>query len=213
MSYRAIVIGGSSGSYTALSSVLGMLPADFSLPIIIVLHLHPTDSEGFAEHLGHETPLTVIEPCDKQMTQPGCVYTVPANYHMLLERDGSIALSVDKKVNWSRPSIDVLFESAACAWQAQLIAVLLSGANCDGMQGMLAVQQAGGYNIAQDPTSTKNPVMPQAAITAGAIDEVLSTQNIAKRLIDLAALEHCAPKPRSLASTRLLKLLPKDSRR
>lgn len=190
MSYKAIVIGGSTGGFNALASILGSLPADFSLPILVVLHLHANYNEGFAEHLARETQLSVIEPCDKQVMLPGCVYTAPANYHMLLERDGSIVLSVDEKVNWSRPSIDVLFESAARTWQENVIAVLLSGANKDGMQGMLALHEAGACTLAQDPTSAESPVMPQAAITAGAIDEVLSTESIGKRLTALALPEN-----------------------
>jgi two-component system chemotaxis response regulator CheB len=209
MSYQVVVIGGSTGGFNALASLIGMLPADFPLPILVVLHLHANDSEGFSEHLARETQLTVIEPCDKQVMLPGFIYTAPANYHMLLERDGSIVLSVDEKINWSRPSIDVLFESGARAWQAQVIAILLSGANRDGMQGMLAVHQAGGFTLVQEPASAESPIMPQAAITAGAVNEVLNTESIGKRLMALVSLGNYQPKRLSLDR----KLAVKDLRK
>lgn len=207
MSYQAIVIGGSTGGYNALASVIGSLPVDFPLPILVVLHLHANDSEGYAEHLSRETQLTVLEPCDKQVMLPGCIYTAPANYHMLLERDGSIVLSVDEKVNWSRPSIDVLFESAARALQQQVIAILLSGANRDGTQGMVAVHQAGGFTIAQDPTNAESPVMPQAAISINAVNEVLDTESIGKRLTELTIHDHCEQK-RSLLDVEPVSKVP-----
>ena len=116
----------------------------------------------------------------------------PANYHMLVEKDGAIALTVDERVNWSRPSIDVLFESAARVWGKSLIAVILTGANADGAKGMQAVWKAGGHTIAQDPASARIPVMPQAAIDTGAVDEVLRLEEIGPRLADLGA-NGCSP--------------------
>lgn len=117
------------------------------------------------------------------------MYTAPANYHMLVERDGSIGLSVDERVNLSRPSIDVLFESAALAWGEAVVAVILSGANADGAEGMRAVKAAGGFTIAQDPASAEHPVMPQTAIDAGAVDEVLRVEEIGRLLAKLGARE------------------------
>jgi len=179
------VIGGSAGGVEALTTILCSLPSGFALPILVVQHLHASDNGAFARHLGRATQCAVVEPFDKEPIKQGCVYTAPANYHMLVEQDGTIALSIDEKVNWSRPSIDVLFESAARAWGAGVIAVILSGASDDGARGMGAVKAAGGLNIAQDPASATTPYMPQAAIDAGVVDEVLAAGEIGRRLIEL----------------------------
>ncbi len=184
--FRAIVIGGSAGGFEALTAILSELPGDFLLPVLVVQHLHPCDDGSFARHLARATRLPVIEPCDKEPIERGRLYAAPANYHMLVERDGStIALSIDERVNWSRPSIDVLFESGAGAWGEGVIAILLSGANADGAKGMGEVKKAGGMTIAQDPASAQNPVMPQAAIDAGVVDEVLGLEQIGQRLVEL----------------------------
>lgn len=155
------------------------------MPILLVQHLHPLDDDGFAGHLAGLTGLKVIIANDKQAIEPGCVYVAPANYHMLAERGGSIALSIDERVNWSRPSIDVLFESAALAWEGAVVGVILTGANSDGAKGMRAIKEAGGLTIAQDPASAGTPVMPQAAIDAGAVAEVLGAEDIGLRLAGL----------------------------
>ena len=183
----AIVIGGSAGGVEALTLILSALPGDFALPVLLVQHLHPADDGALAGHLGRECALPVIEPCDKERVERGHVYAAPANYHMLVERDGAISLSVDERVNWSRPSIDVLFESAARAWGKAVIAVILSGASADGAAGMRAIKAAGGLTMAQDPATAETPVMPQAAIDAGAANEVLQAEEIGRRLIELGS--------------------------
>ncbi len=187
--YEAVVIGGSAGCFGALAEILSALPRTFSLPVLVVQHLHPRDDGSFARHLARSTPLQVVEPCDKEPIEGGRVYTAPANYHLLVERDGTIALSIDERVNWSRPAIDVLFESAACVWRAAVVAVILSGASSDGAEGMRAVKAAGGLTIAQDPAGAEHPVMPQAAIDAGAVDEVLPPEKIRERLIEIGIRE------------------------
>lgn len=187
MTCAAVVIGGSAGGLKALESIFRTLPRDFAPPLLVVEHLLASDDGGFARHLALLTRLPVIEPCDKATIEAGHVYAAPANYHMLVERGGTISLSVDDRVNWSRPSIDVLFESAARAWGPALVAVLLSGANTDGSKGLCAVKAEGGRTIAQDPRSAECPYMPQAAINAGAVDEVLSADRIAPRLAALCA--------------------------
>jgi two-component system chemotaxis response regulator CheB len=191
--YKAVVIGGSAGSIEALDVILSALPKDFSLPVLAVQHLHPSSDSSFALHIARVTRLPVVEPCDKERIKHGCVYTAPANYHMLVEKDGTIGLSVDERVNWSRPSIDVLFESAVLAWGKAVVAVILSGANTDGAKGMRAVKKAGGLTIAQDPASAEHPVMPQAAIDAGAVDEVLRAEDIGRRLAELGASQKNSP--------------------
>ena len=185
MSRAAIVIGGSAGALSVLETILSALPTDFAPPILVVEHLHASDDGAFARHLAHASALPVIEPCDKAPILGGRVYTAPANYHLLVEREGTISLSVSEKVNWSRPSIDVLFESAALVWRDALVAVILSGASADGAQGLNAVKAVGGRTIAQDPASAEIPLMPRAAIEAGAVDEVLQPAQIARRLIEL----------------------------
>ncbi|MBE3074378.1 MAG: chemotaxis protein CheB [Actinobacteria bacterium] len=187
--YRAVLIGASAGGVQALDVILSALPEDFALPVLVVQHLHPSDDGSLAQHMAHATRLPVVEPCAGQRIEHGHVYTAPANYHMLMERDGTIGLSVDERVNWSRPSIDVLFESAAHAWGDSLVAVILSGANADGAKGMCAVKAAGGLTIAQDPASAESPVMPQAAIDAGGVDEVLRTDEVGRRLAALGVSE------------------------
>ncbi len=177
-SYRAVVIGGSAGGVEALTAILSRLERDFELPVLVVQHLHASDDGAFWRHLARVTTLSVVEPCDKECIQSGCVYAAPANYHMLVERLGTISLSVDARVNWSRPSIDVLFESAAVVWTEALVAIILSGANADGAQGICAVKAAGGLTIAQRPESAPSPTMPQAAIDTGAVDEVLPADQI-----------------------------------
>ncbi|MBN2232104.1 MAG: chemotaxis protein CheB [Deltaproteobacteria bacterium] len=183
--YKAVVIGGSAGGVEALATILPALPGDFVLPVLVVQHLHASDDGAFSFHLANLTQLPVAEPCDKTKVEPGRVYTAPANYHMLVERDGTIALSVEGRVNWSRPSIDVLFESAAQAWGEALIAVILSGANTDGARGILAVHAAGGLTIVQDPAEAGSVVMPQAAIATGAVAHVLPAGEIGRLLADL----------------------------
>ncbi|MDO8805130.1 MAG: chemotaxis protein CheB [Elusimicrobiota bacterium] len=183
--YKAVVIGGSAGGVEALGIILAALPAGFALPVLVVQHLHPSDDGGFASHLGRLARLAVVEPCDKEIIERGKIYTAPANYHMLAERDGTIGLSVDERVNWSRPSIDVLFESAALAWGAGVVAIILSGASADGAKGMLAVREAGGLTIAQDPAGAGSPAMPQAAIAAGGVLEVLKAEDVGRLLAGL----------------------------
>lgn len=195
MSGAFVVIGGSAGGIEALESIFRQLPGDFAAPILIVEHLHPSEDGALARHLAHLTGLRVLEPNDKTLIAAGHVYTAPANYHLLVERPGSISLSVDDRVNGSRPSIDVLFESAAHAWGAALVTVILSGANADGAKGLKAVMVAGGHTIAQVPQEAASPQMPQAAINTGAVDEVLRADSIAQRLVTLCQCHATRNKP------------------
>ncbi len=185
--FRAVVMGASAGGMQALLSVLGRLPADYGLPEIAVQHLHPTDGGKLAALLDEKLALRVVEADDKQPTAPGCVYLAPAGYHLLLERDGSLSLSIDPKVNFSRPSIDVLFESAARACGEALIGVILSGANEDGAAGMALIKELGGVCIAQEPSTAESPVMPGTAIVQAKIDIVLAPEAIGELLSRLGA--------------------------
>jgi len=185
---KAIVIGGSAGGPEALDLLLSALPVDFTLPILVVQHLHWSDDGAFAQQLVHRTRIPVVEPCDKQAVSAGCIHVAPADYHMHVEQEETISLTVDSKVNWSRPSIDVLFESAARVWGRTLAAVILSGASRDGTSGMRRVKALGGWTFAQDPHTAAVPVMPRSAIDADVAGEVLAPRQIGRRLGALASV-------------------------
>ena len=178
-----VVMGGSAGGFKAITTILAALSLDFTLPVLLVQHLHRDDQGAFARHLAGAVPLPVVEPCDKELISSGHVYVAPAGYHMLVEGDGAIALSTEEKVNWSRPSIDVLFESAARVWGDRVVAVILSGASNDGAAGIQSIKAAGGLTIAQSPVTAEYPLMPQAAIDTGAVDEVLTIEEIITRIV------------------------------
>jgi two-component system chemotaxis response regulator CheB len=183
--YEAAVIGASAGGGRALEEILKLLPPDYALPVLVVQHLHPTDYGRFAEQLSGKIRRNVTSPCDKQTIEPGFIYVAPPDYHMLVEKSRTIALSVDEKVRWSRPSIDVLFDSAARVWKQGLIATILSGANNDGAEGMRIVKSFHGYTMVQDPSTAEHPFMPESAIALGVVDEVLTVRQIAGRLAEL----------------------------
>ena len=170
----------------ALLQVMKAIPADFQLPMVAAFHLHKSDGGRFAEHLDLKTPLTVVEAREKSRIEPGHIHVAPADYHLLVERDGTLTLSADKKVNWARPSIDVLFESAARAWGDEVIAVILSGANSDGAAGLKLISEMGGLCIAQDPDTAQSRYMPLAAIEMAAVERVLDPEQIGEALVALA---------------------------
>ena len=180
----AIAVGGSAGGMEALCAMLASLPADFPIPILVANHLHASDDGRFAAHLAKELPLPVSEARDKQPIEPPHVLLAPADYHLLVEDDKTLSLSVDPRVNWTRPSIDVLFESAARVWADALVCVVLSGSNDDGALGARFVISQGGLAIAQDPSTARFPVMPQAAIDLAEIDLVLPPADIGSLLLD-----------------------------
>jgi len=172
-----VVIGASTGGIRAVGTILAGLPRRFPLPVVVVLHRMPMTSDLLVTILQSDSALPVSEPEDKDPVEAGRVYIAPADYHLLVE-DGAFVLSVDEPVNYSRPSIDVLFEAAAAAYGEGVIAILLTGANADGAQGMVRVKQNGGRTIVQEPSTAEAPEMPRAAIAAGAADKVLSLQDI-----------------------------------
>ncbi len=182
---KAVVTGGSAGGMEALSQVLRVLPSDFPAPILVVNHLHPSDRGLFALHLGMRLTLPVSEAVDKQPIEPGHVYVAPSNYHLLVESDHTFSLSTDEKVNWSRPSIDVLFESASRVWGDALVCVVLSGANNDGAEGAFLIKTCGGVVIAQDPATAEHPFMPRAAIERAGIDIILPPAEIGILLLKI----------------------------
>jgi two-component system chemotaxis response regulator CheB len=185
--YRAVVIGVSAGGSEALSGLFSHLPGGFPLPMIVVQHVHPTQDGSWFGHFNAKCTLKVKEAGDKESIRPGHIYFAPPGYHLLVERDETFALSVDDKVNYARPSIDVLFESAAYVWSPDLIGIILTGANHDGARGLCLIREYGGLTIAQDPASAEHPVMPQAAIDAGGVGRILSLDEIGGFLSTLRA--------------------------
>jgi len=181
--YVAVAIGGSSGGFEALQYLLAPLPADLELAILVALHRDAGSDDLLVRLLARRCRLMVKEADEKETIRPGVVYLAPANYHLLVERDHSLSLSVDPRVNFARPSIDVLFETAADTYRQRLIGILLSGANSDGANGLRRIQARGGLAVAQDPASAHAPAMPRAAIKAGAADRVLPLDEIAALLL------------------------------
>ena len=183
MDYKAVVIGASAGGLNALQEILAPLPADFPLPILVVQHRPPTADELLAFALNESCQLTVKEADEKDYIESGWVYVAPSNYHLLVERDRTLSLSADAKVCFSRPSIDVLFESIAQIKWRRMAGVLLTGANHDGAAGLAKIKARGGYTIVQDPATAEVPVMPQAAIDLGTADHVLALAGISSFLV------------------------------
>lgn len=161
---QAVVIGASAGAFDALSSILPSLPIGFRLPVMVVVHLPPDKRSLIAELFRQKCLLPVEEVEDKQPIVRGTIYFAPPDYHLLVERGGTLSLSKDDPVLFSRPSIDVLFESASDIFGAGLIAVVLTGANEDGAKGLRSVEIAGGTTIIQDPKTAFVPTMPEAAL-------------------------------------------------
>ncbi|NJC88782.1 MAG: chemotaxis protein CheB [Desulfuromonas sp.] len=179
-----VVIGVSAGGFEALKLLLGALPADFPLPILIVQHLR-SGSGSLADSLQHFCGIRLKEADEGDRIVPGIVYFAPPDYHLLVERDGTLALSVDPPVRYARPSVDVLFESAAESFGAGVIGVILTGANDDGSKGLQLIKTAGGTTIVQDPADAEVAQMPLNALNSGVADYVLPLARIAERLCTL----------------------------
>lgn len=180
--YEAIVIGASAGGVAALRAVLGSLPADLPVPVLIVLHLPRDRPSTISEILDGDCALPVREAVDKQPLLPGTVTFAPPDYHLLVENRESLALSVDAPVLFSRPAIDPLFESAAEVFGERLLAMLLTGASTDGSEGVAAVRQRGGSAWVQQPEDALSPLMPASALAHAGADAVLTLDAICARL-------------------------------
>jgi two-component system chemotaxis response regulator CheB len=180
--FRAVVIGLSAGGLNALKVLLPLIPMDFPLSLVVVQHLHPLQDSSFFQNAGALSLLPVREAEEKEPVLPGSVYFAPANYHLMIESDGSFSLSVDEKVNYSRPSIDVLFESAADVYGPGLIGMILTGASRDGAAGLRRIKENGGFTIVQDPATAEFPVMPSAALDETEVDRVMNIPEIGRFL-------------------------------
>ncbi len=179
-SYKAIVIGGSAGTLDTLTLLFSELPENFALPILCVVHLHPSDEGELARFFNRKSEIIVKEAREKEIIESGTAYLSPPDYHLLVEPDETLSLSRDDKVSYARPSIDVLFESAAFVYLDCLLGIILSGSNHDGARGISKIKKTGGTTIAQAPETAQYPVMPQAAIDTGNVDYCLSIHEIAQ---------------------------------
>ncbi len=183
--FRAVVLGVSTGGVDALKRLLPALPVAYSLPVLVVIHLTPESGDSLARLLNDMAEIEVKEADEGELIAGGVVYLAPANYHLLLERDGQLALSIDPAVNFARPSIDVLFESAAASFGAAVIGVILTGAANDGARGLERIRQLGGFTIVQEPADAVMDAMPKNALALGPADRVVTLDELPALLIYL----------------------------
>lgn len=175
---KMIVIGGSAGSLSMLIKIISVLKKDMNVSVLIVLHRKPSEDNVLLDVLKSRTDFKVGEAEDKDQLTRGSMFVAPADYHVLIEREGCITLDDSEKVNFSRPSIDVSFESAAEVFGSSLVCVLLSGANADGVFGMIKAKQNGASIVIQDPKSAEFAYMPNQAMENVKADLVLSEDNL-----------------------------------
>ncbi len=187
--YEIIVAGVSSGGPQALSVLLPFLPEKYSLPVVVVQHLDSQSENYWIKAMQPKCKLSISEAEEKETIEPGHVYIAPANYHLLVESDRSFSLSADARVNYARPSIDVLFESAARVFKSRTVGLILTGANSDGARGLKKIKESGGLAIVQDPATAFSPSMPKAAIEATRVDHIQTLEQIAKTLQQLGKYE------------------------
>ncbi len=183
--YKAIVIGVSSGGMAALKAILPSLPSNFSMPVIIVQHIGVNSENHWIDILSKICRINIKEADEKEKIIAGTVYVAPANYHLLIEKDETFSLSIDERVNYARPSIDILFETAAETFKEHLIGIILTGSNNDGAAGLKKIKDCGGIVIVQDPATAESGFMPSAAIASTRTNNVLPIEKITELLIQL----------------------------
>lgn len=183
--FKAVVIGGSAGSFQIITKILAEINPKFDLPIFMALHRLKHVRNGFIEALALKSNKIISEPEDKESIKRGLVYLAPANYHMNIELGNKFSLSTEEMVNNSRPAIDLTFDTASYVYKNKIIGIMLSGANKDGAWGMKKLKDRGGFTIVQDPAECTIDTMTKAAISATNIDLILKTQDIIKFLNDL----------------------------
>ncbi|MCI0995803.1 chemotaxis protein CheB [Pseudomonas corrugata] len=182
---EAIAVGVSAGGVEALLRLFGQLRKGFRLPVLVVLHLPNERHSQLAQVLGHRLAIPVEEARDKQDIQAGTLYVAAPGYHLSVEADRSLSLSLEEPVHHSRPSIDVLFESAADVYGSSLLAIVLTGANDDGARGLARVKELGGITVVQDPAEAQVSTMPEAALALHEPDHILTLQGIGQLLAGL----------------------------
>lgn len=174
-----LVIGGSAGSLQVLFQLLPILKPALTFPVILVLHRRNSSDSTLSEVLSSKNLYPVKEVEDKDPVLPGHIYLAPADYHLLIEKDFIFSLDYSEKINFSRPSIDVTFESVAEVYGPLAVALLLSGANEDGTKGFISIKSSGGRTIAQDPETAQMSFMPHHAITHSSVDYILDIVQMA----------------------------------
>jgi len=194
--FKIVVVGTSIGGLNALQTLLSGLPDGFPVPVVIAQHRGKISEIGLCDFLGRSSRIPISEPEDKEDILPGRAYLSPRDYHLLVE-NGSFALSTDPPVSFARPSIDMLFESAANEYRELAIGVVLTGANRDGARGLAAIKLRGGVTLVEDPASAACREMPDAAIAATQVDRILPLQDIASCLGHLSNTVSGLPSPRS----------------
>lgn len=181
--FDIVIIGGSAGSLQVLMKILPQLKAASPYALVIVLHRKNTEDKTLEELIDLKSIMRVKEVEDKVAILPGCIYVAPSDYHLLFEKETIISLDASEKINYSRPSIDVSFESAAESYGPRVLGIVLSGANADGTKGLQAIKQAGGLTIVQNPTTAEMPFMPKSALVNAnpdcvfTIDEIIAFLN------------------------------------
>jgi two-component system, chemotaxis family, protein-glutamate methylesterase/glutaminase len=185
MSYEAIVIGVSSGGLNAMKIMFSILPHEFSIPIVIVQHIGARSENIWVQLLNDKCKLEIKEADEKEKIEKGKIYIAPPNYHLLIEQDRTFTLTVDERVNYARPSIDVLFETAAEAYQNKLIGIVLTGSNNDGSKGLKRIKEYGGLTIVQQPDTAESSFMPASAIATVQPDYILPLEAIINLLIEI----------------------------
>lgn len=186
MMISMVAVGTSLGGFEALKTVLGGLPPAFPAAVTVVQHRSGEDSEGLIPLLAPYVALPLVEVEDKDEIRGGYIYLSPANYHLVVER-GYFSLSTDSPVMYARPSIDVLFETAADSFGEGLVGVLLTGMSRDGSAGLAKIKERGGFAVVQDPATAEGSAMPEFAIGSVAVDKVLPLAEIAPFLVELCA--------------------------
>jgi two-component system chemotaxis response regulator CheB len=186
---KLLVIGGSAGSLEVIVKILEKLQKDLSLAIVIIVHRKKTSDASLTNLFNNKSAILVTEADEKEQIMPGRVYLAPADYHLLIENDGTFSLDMSEKIQFSRPSIDVTFESAADVYGQSLAALLLSGANSDGAQGLLTIANCGGITIVQNPASAEIDFMPKAAIFKTVVDYILETKDLPDFINEMSAAQ------------------------
>jgi len=184
--YKAIAIGTSAGGLFALSNILEKLPAGYPVPMMVVQHRSKDKKDLLEEVLQSKCKIRIKQADEKEKIESGSVYIAPPDYHLLIEADETFSLSSDEPVRFSRPSIDVLFETAAMVFKDTLVGIILTGASNDGAAGMVVIEKYGGLTIAQDPAEAQFPFMPDASIKTKAVQHILGLSEIEKFLLEIA---------------------------
>lgn len=186
MAYEVIVVGVSSGGMSALKLLFSVLPLDFHIPIIIVQHISAQSDSHWIKLLNTVSKLNIKEADEKEKIEKGNIYIAAPNYHLMVEENKTLSFTNEQKINFARPSIDVLFESAADVYKDKTIGIILTGSSSDGTAGLKLIKEYGGLAIAEDPKTATSPYMPASAISKVKVDHILPLKEIAELLIKIS---------------------------